>query len=433
MRSIIATRYFVVLHAGLYEMQINDITTNYIVANKSMARKFQQAQGSRLSFTMVLFVKVILHTCYDISMIGSALVRIILHVDIDAFYASAEQSVNPSLRNKPLIVGADPKEGKGRGVVLTASYEARKYGVHSGQPISQAYRLCPNAIYIRPNWQLYEQLSSKIMTTLKAFGDKLEQVSIDEAFLDVTSKVASYEDVTNLVRAIKNAIKQETGLTCSVGVAPNKSVAKIASDLNKPDGLTIVKPDDVTSFLAPLPVSKISGIGPKSQKLLEDLGIRNIGELASYPAEELVKIFGKNGMWMWNIANGIDRSEVVEYYERKSISAERTFEEDIDNYRIVQKTLDLLSAEVANVLKNEGYLFKTVGIKVRFADFDTVTRERTIKDYTNSKQVLSTKCRELFKDFEKDGRRIRLVGVRVSGLKRVSPKQKDLLAWIENG
>jgi len=381
---------------------------------------------------MILFVKVILRIDYDINMAGSALVRIILHVDIDAFYASAEQSVNPSLKNKLLIVGADPKDGKGRGVVLTASYEARKYGVHSGQPISQAYRLCPNAIYIRPNWQLYEQLSSRIMTTLKAFGDKLEQVSIDEAFLDVTNKVAGYEDVTKLVVAIKNAIKQETGLTCSVGVAPSKSVAKIASDFNKPDGLTIVKPNGVTSFLAPLPVSKISGIGPKSQKLLEGLGIRTIGELVSHSVEELTRYFGKNGVWMWNIANGIDKSEVVEYYERKSISAERTFEEDIDDYRVVQKTLDLLSDEVANVLKNEGYLFKTAGIKVRFAGFDTVTRERTLKDHTSSKQVLITRCKELFKDFEKDGRRIRLVGVRVSSLKKISPKQKDLLAWIEN-
>jgi len=365
--------------------------------------------------------------------VSSALVRIILHVDIDAFYASAEQSVNHSLRNKPLIVGADPKEGKGRGVVLTASYEARRYGVHSGQPISQAYRLCPNATYIRPNWQLYGQLSGKVMTTLKAFADKLEQVSIDEAFLDVTSKVAGYDEVTKLVKAVKNAIKQETGLTCSIGVAPNKSVAKIASDFNKPDGLTIVKPNGVSSFLASLSVSKISGIGPKSQKLLEGLGIRIIGELASHPVEELTKHFGKNGVWMWNIANGIDRSEVVEHYERKSISAERTFEEDIGDYRIVQKTLDLLSDEVGSALKNEGYLFKTAGIKVRFADFETATRARTLKDYTDSKQVLSTRCKELFKNFEKDGRKIRLVGVRVSSLKKVLPAQKDLLAWIENG
>ncbi len=360
------------------------------------------------------------------------LVRIILHVDIDAFYASAEQSANPSLRNKSLIVGADPKEGKGRGVVLTASYEARKYGVHSGQPISHAYRLCPEAIYIRPNWQLYGNLSRKLMNVLKAFANKLEQVSIDEAFLDVTDKLVSYDSITNLVKAIKNTVKQETGLTCSIGVAPNKSIAKIASDFKKPDGLTIVKPDEITSFLRPLSVSKISGIGPKSQKLLEGVGIRTIGDLASRPVEDLVKHFGKNGVWMWNIANGIDNSSIVEYYERKSISAERTFEEDIADRKIVHKTMDLLSDEVANVLKNEGYLFRTVGLKVRFADFDTLTRAKTLKDHTNSKQVLITRCRELFKDLEKDGRRIRLVGVRVSGLKKVLAEQKDLLTWIEN-
>lgn len=365
-------------------------------------------------------------------MSSSPLIRTILHIDLDAFYASAEQSMNQSLKNKPLIVGADPKEGRGRGVVLTASYEARKYGVHSGQPISQAYRFCPDAIYVRPNWHLYEQLSVKVMNILKAFADKLEQVSIDEAFLDITNKIADYDDAAGLTKAIKSAIKRETGLTCSIGIAPNKSVAKIASDIQKPDGLTIVKPDQASSFLAPLPVSKISGIGPKSQKLLADLGIKTIGELASYPVDELVRHFGKNGVWMWNIANGIDRSEVVEQYERKSISAERTFEEDVSDFGIVYKTLGLLSDDVTNVLRNEGFLFKTAGIKVRFEDFTTITRGKTLKDYTDFQQVLNKRCQELFKEFENDGRKIRLVGVRVSSLKKVSPMQKDLLAWIEN-
>jgi len=365
-------------------------------------------------------------------MSSSSLIRTILHIDLDAFYASSEQSVNQSLKNKPLIVGADPKEGKGRGVVLTASYEARKYGVHSGQPISQAYRLCPDAIYVRPNWHLYEQLSVKVMNILKAFADKLEQVSIDEAFLDITNKIADYDDAASLTKAIKSAIKRETGLTCSIGIAPNKSVAKIASDIQKPDGLTIVKPDQTSSFLASLLASKISGIGPKSQKLLADLGIKTIGELASYPVDELVRHFGKNGVWMWSIANGIDRSEVVEQYERKSISAERTFEEDVSDFGILYKTLGLLSDEVANVLRKEGFLFKTAGIKVRFEDFTTITRGKTLKDYTDSQQVLNKRCQELFKEFEDDSRKIRLVGVRVSSLRKVSPMQKDLLAWIEN-
>ncbi len=221
-------------------------------------------------------------------------------------------------------------------------------------------------------------------------------------------------------------------MTCSIGVAPNKSIAKIASDFNKPDGLTIVKPDTVTSFLSPLSVSKINGVGPKSQELLESIGIRTIGELAAHSIDELSKYFGKNGLWMWNIANGTERSEVVEYYERKSISAERTFEEDINEYKIVHKTMDLLSDEVLHVLNAEHYLFKTVGIKVRFADFRTATRARTLRDYTGSKEALTASCRELFKEFDKDGRKIRLVGVRVSGLKKISTMQKDLSSWIKN-
>ena len=195
--------------------------------------------------------------------------------------------------------------------------------------------------------------------------------------------------------------------------------------------MTIVRPEEITSFLGPISVSKISGKGPKSQKLLADMGIRTISELASRSVDDLVRRFGKTGVWMWNIANGIDNSEIVEHYERKSISAERTFEEDIKDYKIAHKTLDMLCDEVANVLKNEGCVFRTVGLKVRFAGFDTVTRAKTLKDHTNSKQVLITRCRELFKNLEKDGRRIRLVGVRVSGLKKVLAEQKDLLSWIE--
>jgi DNA polymerase IV (DinB-like DNA polymerase) len=360
-----------------------------------------------------------------------SLVRAILHVDLDAFYASAEQSVNPSLRNRPLVVGADPKEGKGRGVVLTASYEARKYGIRSGMPISQAYRLCPGAMYIRPNWALYEQLSNKTMSILRPFANKFEQVSIDEAFLDITGKTASYEDAHEYSIAIKNAVKRETGLTCSIGIAPNKSIAKVASDMQKPDGLTIVMPDKIHTFLSPLPVTKISGIGPKSQKILNELGIRTIGELAAYPVDELVRHFGKNGIWMWNIANGLDNSEVIEYYERKSISAEHTFEEDVSDYAIVHKTLEMLSGEVINTLKNEHFLFRSAGIKIRFSDFETITAVRTLRGYTDSQDLLLNRVKELFNSMCGKNRKIRLVGVRVSNLRKIQAEQKDLLAWIK--
>lgn len=357
--------------------------------------------------------------------------RIILHVDLDAFYASAEQSVNPSLKGKPLIVGADPKEGKGRGVVLTASYEARKYGIRSGLPISQAYRLCPDAVYVRPNWLLYEQLSDRVMRTLKGYANKLEQVSIDEAFLDVTGKVQNYDDAHKLGTAIKSALKHEVNLTCSIGIAPNKSIAKIASDMQKPDGLTIVTPERVKAFLSPLNVSKISGIGPKSQRLLNELNVKTIGDLAAFPIDELVRHFGKIGIWMCNIANGIDNEDVVEHYERKSISAEHTFEEDVSDYAIVYKTLELLANEVINTLVNEKLLFRTAGIKVRFTGFETITGMKTLKGYTSSQKVLSERCREIFDSICPKNRKIRLVGVRVSNLRKVETQQKDLLAWIE--
>jgi len=360
-----------------------------------------------------------------------SLVRAILHVDLDAFYASAEQSINPLLRNRPLVVGADPKEGKGRGVVLTASYEARKYGIRSGMPISQAYRLCPDATYIRPNWALYEQLSNKIMSIIRTFANKFEQVSIDEAFLDIIGKIASYEDAQEYSIAIKNVVKRETGLTCSIGVAPNKSIAKIASDMQKPDGLTIVTPDKIHAFLSPLPISKISGVGSKSQKILNELGIKTIGELAVYPVDELVRHFGKNGIWMWNIANGLDNSEIIEYYERKSISAEHTFEEDVSDYAIVHKTLEMLSSEVINTLKNEHFLFRSAGIKTRFSDFETITAVRTLRGYTDSQDLLLNRVKELFNSMCEKNRKIRLVGVRVSNLRKIQAEQKDLLAWIK--
>jgi DNA polymerase IV (DinB-like DNA polymerase) len=358
-------------------------------------------------------------------------IRIILHVDLDAFYASAEQSVNPSLRDRALVVGADPKEGRGRGVVLTASYEARKYGIRSGMPISQAYRLCLDALYIRPNWRLYENLSSRVMGILKSFATKLEQVSIDEAFLDVTDKAGSYDDAHKLAISIKNAVKQETRLTCSIGIAPSKSVAKMASDMQKPNGLTMVRPENLRPFLSPLPVSKISGIGPKSQKLLNELGVRTIGELASYSVEDLRRHFGKSGVWMWNIANGIDKSEVVEQYERKSISAEHTFEEDISDYAIVHKTIELLASEVVNTLIQEKLVFKTVGIKIRYNDFETVTGVRTLRGYTNSQKLLNERCTVLFDSIAQKDRKIRLVGVRVSSLRKIRPEQRNLLTWVE--
>jgi DNA polymerase IV (DinB-like DNA polymerase) len=224
--------------------------------------------------------------------------RTIFHVDLDAFYVSVEAREEPRLRGMPLVVGADPEGGKGRGVVVACSYEARKYGLRSGMPISQAYRLCPRATYLRPNWGLYERVSEEVMGTLRRFADKFEQASVDEAFLDVSSRARDENSAKRLARLVKASVKERDGLTCSIGVAPNKSAAKIASDRNKPDGLTIVPFDDLKGFLAPLPVSVVPGIGRKTQEFLREKGVETIGQLQLLQGGRLLSWFGKSGVWL---------------------------------------------------------------------------------------------------------------------------------------
>jgi len=226
------------------------------------------------------------------------LTRVIFHVDLDAFYASVEIRSNQSYRGVPLIIGADPKDGKGRGVVITCSYEARKFGVRSAQPISVAFKLCPTAVYVRPNFELYDEVSGDVMGLLKRFADKFEQASIDEAYMDVTQICNRYGGSVELAKHVKAELESTERLTCSIGIAPNKSTAKIASDMKKPNGLTYVDPTRAKEFLAPLPVSKISGIGKKTEQKLNELGIKTIGELAIYPTGKLYEEFGKNAVWL---------------------------------------------------------------------------------------------------------------------------------------
>jgi DNA polymerase IV (DinB-like DNA polymerase) len=348
---------------------------------------------------------------------------------MDAFYASVEQRESPAIRGKPVIVGADPKVGKGRGVVAGCSYEARRFGVHSAQPISVAYRLCPNGVYLHPNFALYEIVSEGIMEVLKQVTDKLEPMSIDEAFMDVTDKVESFDEGSALAAKIKSGVKEKTQLTCSVGVAPNKSVAKIASDFGKPDGLTIVTPEKVREFLAPLPVDKISGVGEKSSEILLGMGISTIGDLASTHPSKLTDAFGKYGTRLWQVANGIDDDEVATSYSVKSISSETTFEEDVADRSKVMETFRSLIEDVHSRVLGQNFLFRTVGIKVRLEDFTTVTRERTHLRYTNEKPVLDGYVRELFAEFEKSPKKFRLVGVRVANLRRVDKGQETILSW----
>src|SRR5438034_8954157 len=343
--------------------------------------------------------------------------RIILHCDLDAFYPSCEIKRNPSLAGRPLIVGADPKAGHGRGVVMSCSYEARKFGVRSGMPISQAYKLCPQGVYVRPDFEFYGEVSDRVMSLLRKFADKFEQTSIDEVYPDVGDRCGSFDEAIDLARKLKIELKNVEGLTVSVGVAPNKSIAKMASDMNKPDGLTAVKPDDVKAVREPLSVNKISGVGKKTTEFLQEHGVETIGQLRQIPAKKLTDWFGKGGVWLWGIANGREETPVEERPLRKSISVEQTFERDIQNKGVVKEALESLVLEVHERLLAERLLFRTVGIKVRFEGFQTFTREKTHTGLVDDQYVILDMVGSFFRDSKRNGRRFDSVEARLLNLK----------------
>jgi len=352
--------------------------------------------------------------------------RIVFHVDMDHFFTAVEEREHPEFKGKQVIVGADPKEGKGRGVVSTCNYEARKFGVRSGMPISRAWKLCPEAVYRPVDYELYKKVSNEIMRILRKYADKFEQWGIDEAFLDITSRANSYEEAEVLAHQIKMEILKNEGLTCSVGTGPNKLVAKIASDFQKPDGLTVVKEEDVEKFLAPLPVRKLLWVGRKTEQKLKRIGIRTIGDLANYDPTVLTENFGVIGTQLYLMARGIDRSEVEERGEVKSISRDITFEQDTDDFEFVLKTLDRLSEEVQKDVSEQKFCFKTVTVKVRYENFETHTHGKTLHFVTNRLQDLQKTVKELVQKYLKPYRRIRLVGVRVSNFVSAE-KQKKLV------
>lgn len=352
--------------------------------------------------------------------------RVILHVDMDAFFAAVEQRDHPEYRGKPVIVGADPKGGKGRGVVSTCSYEARKYGVHSAMPISQAYKLCPQGIYVYPNGRLYQQVSAEIFDILYEFTDAVEPLSIDEAFLDVTGSVPLFGDGPTIAALIKKRIFEKEQITASVGVAPNKYLAKIASDLQKPDGLVVVDPDKVMEFLAPLDISRLWGAGEKTQAVLKKMGIHTIGDLARFPGKVLDQKLGKMGQHFYNLAHGIDNRE-VEYGETvKSVSNEHTFSHDVLDEPILQKTLLQLTEKVGYRLRKKKLCGRTIHLKLRYENFSTITRNRTIPDPTDSTQAIFETVKKLFEDNYQKGRKVRLLGVGISGFGERHSRQLSL-------
>jgi DNA polymerase IV (archaeal DinB-like DNA polymerase) len=354
--------------------------------------------------------------------------RAILHVDLDAFYVSAEAREHPDLKGRPVVVGADP--GAGRGVVVACSYEARKFGLRSGMPISQAYRLCPQAKYIRPDWGLYERVSEEVMATLKTFADKFEQASIDEAFLDVSHRAGGQEYATRIALQVKKAVKERHGLTCSVGVAPNKSSAKIASDRNKPDGLTVVPFDDVKGFLAPLPVGVVPGIGKKTGLFLKEKGITTISQLQKLQGKQFITWFGKNGVWLWGVVHGEENVEVRQQEIPKSLSVERTFQDDVTDFRRVRRHAGDAAGELMRRVKSAGYSYRVAGIKIRFKGFETHTRERTLVSRTVDERLLLETIEDLLDEFADAGRPVRLIGVRVADIKSGYVGASKLDGWL---
>jgi DNA polymerase IV (DinB-like DNA polymerase) len=357
---------------------------------------------------------------------GDFSTRIIFHMDMDHFYTAIEQREHPEYAGRPVIVGSDPKEGKGRGVVSTSNYEARKAGVRSGMPISHAWKLCPEAIYLPPNFPLYINVSNEIMEIAQLYADKFEQWGLDEAFLDVSQKVKDYAEAEAYAKQLKREIKEKERLTCSIGIGPNKLIAKVASDYQKPDGLTIVKEGEAEAFLAPLPVRRLLWVGRKTEAKLKKMGINTIGDLAQYDPVVLAETFGVMGTQMHLMARGIDRSEVEARTEVKSISHETTFEEDTDDAEAVLKALDALAAEVTKEVVVQKLFFKTVTIKVRYENFETHTRSKTLPFMTNRQQDLQKTARQLLNDYLKRDRKIRLIGVRASSFVK-GEKQKTLV------
>jgi DNA polymerase IV (DinB-like DNA polymerase) len=357
---------------------------------------------------------------------GEISMRIIFHMDMDHFYTAVEERERPEYKGKPVVVGADPKEGKGRGVVSTSNYEARKAGVRSGMPISRAWKLCPEAIYLPPNFPLYIKVSNEIMEITRKYADKFEPWGLDEAFLDVSTRVKDYSQAEALAKQLKREIKTKENLTCSIGVGPNKLIAKVASDYQKPDGLTIVKEDEAEAFLAPLPVRKLLWVGRKTEAKLKKIGVNTIGDLARYDPTVLAEAFGVMGTQMHLMARGIDRSEVEARTEVKSISHETTFEEDTDDTEAVLKALDALAVEVAKEVTAQKLFFKTVTIKVRYENFETHTRSKTLPFITDRLRDLQKTSRDLLKDYLRHNRKIRLIGVRASNFVK-GEKQKTLM------
>jgi DNA polymerase-4 len=344
-------------------------------------------------------------------MTNSEQTRKIIHVDMDMFYAAVELLGKPELRDRPVVVGGSPRS---RSVVTTANYVARKYGIRSAMSCSEAYRRCPETVFIPPDFPKYHKYSEMIRTIFFKYTDLVEPLSLDEAYLDVTVNKIGEPSATRLASAIKKDILDQTGLTASAGVAPNMFVAKIASDFKKPDGLTVVPPEKVLQFITPLPVRRIPGIGPVSDSHMEKLGIRTVADLAAQSLQWLEEHFGSFGEYLYNIARGIDEREVTPSWERKSLGAEETFPQDLLGIPEIEYYLRQCAQSVFDQLTKEGKHARTVTLKIKYHDFKSITRRRTVDTYIHSGEEVFAVARELLSRTDAGRVKIRLAGISLS-------------------
>ncbi len=350
--------------------------------------------------------------------------RVIMHLDMDAFFASVEQVDNPELKGKPVIIG-----GEERGVVSAASYEARTFGVRSAMPSATARRLCPHGVFLKGRMGRYKEVSGQVMAVLHGLLPLVEQTSVDEAYVDATGTERLYGPAIDLAMRLKREIRKATRLTCSVGIAPNKFLAKIASDLNKPDGVHEIRPEDVTAFLRGLPVNKIPGVGPSCMAVLGRLGVKTAADVLRFPREFWLERLGKWGSVLHDRAQGLDDRPLCTWHETKSSSAENTFSRDVDDPDFLRRWLWRQSERVGRDLRENGWFGRTVTLKLKYADFTQITRSRSLRVATNSTRVIYDAAGELLSEAPLT-RKVRLVGVGVSNFDR-GEAQLSLLEDLE--
>ncbi len=357
-----------------------------------------------------------------------------MHIDMDAFFASVEQyRTYPELVGRPVCVGHDPKKGLGRGVVRAASYEARAFGIRSGMPVSKAYRLCPDAVFVSGEFSNYTEASDEFMEVLSRYADgqRVRRASIDEAYIEVTEGIQMYASPIEMAKEIQLAVKQETSLPCSIGIAPNISVAKVATGMKKPMGITLVgpSPDDVIAFLAPLNVQALNGVGAKTAEHLAEYGIETLGQIQSMSIADLWPMMGRGSSWLHRRANGIDDRPLIDNGPRirKSISKDRTFMEDVepDAVGYLHESICNICSRIGERLKSKGLHYRTITVKVRYGDYTTIQRSKSIPVATDDDELLQKTALSIFDHSRNKERYIRLLGVKVSGLEE-SPSQATI-------